>query len=225
MSKVYLIAGLGADPRIYKHIVVKGCEAIKVEWITPNETDTLETYAQKLINQYSIENNSIVIGNSLGGMLAIEIAKKIRLEKVILISSIRTTHEAPPYFKLFRAFPLYKIIPSRLFTSMVFLIEPLFGKMNQEDKWLFRDMLKKTSPVFLRWAMGACVKWDNEIIPPNTFQISSERDLVFPLKYIKDSVVVKGGSHVMIFDKADEINKILKSILENETSPVVLSER
>jgi pimeloyl-ACP methyl ester carboxylesterase len=194
-----------------------------VEWLTPDESDTLTSYAQKLIDQYSIENNSVVVGNSLGGMLAIEIAKKVSLEKVILISSIKTIYEAPPYFKLFRALPLYKIIPGRLFTSMVFLIEPLFGKMSDEDRWLFRDMLKKTSSVFLRWAMGACVKWDNKIIPPDTFQISGEKDLVFPLRYIKNTVVVKGGSHVMIFDKADEINKILKSILENETSPVVLS--
>lgn len=214
MNKVFLIPGLGADSRIYKNIYLPGYEeVVPVDWIEPAETDTLRSYAQKIILQYNITPKSIVIGNSMGGMIAIEIARAIPLEKVILISSIDSVAEAPGYFSFFRRFPVYKLIPGHLFASMVFLIEPLFGEMKQQDKMLFRDMLIKSSPIFIKWAMKAILAWDNRIVPANTYQITGDKDMVFPYKKIKDAIIVKGGTHIMIFDKAKEVNEILKRIL------------
>jgi pimeloyl-ACP methyl ester carboxylesterase len=104
MSKIFLIPGLGADTRVYNNIDLGNHEVICVDWIEPHQTDTLSTYAQKLIYQYDITPKSVVIGNSLGGMIAVEIAKIIPLDKVILISSIKTVDEAPWYFSLLRLF-------------------------------------------------------------------------------------------------------------------------
>ena len=209
-----MIPGLGADTRVYNNIDLNDYEVICVDWIEPNKTDTLATYAQKLIYQYHIIPKSIIIGNSLGGMIAIEIAKIIPMEKVILISSIKTTDEAPRYFSLLRAVPFYKPIPGKVFNFMEFLIKPFFGQMNETDNWLFRDMLKTSSPGFLKWAMDAVLKWDNKIIPPNVIQITGDKDLVFNYKKIKGAIIVKGGTHIMIFERAKEINKILKRILK-----------
>ncbi len=214
MSKVFLIAGLGADTRVYNNIDLNEDEVISVDWIIPHETDTLQTYAQKLIFQYNITPNSIVIGNSLGGMIAVEIAKILPLKKTILISSIKTVDEAPWYFSLFRTLPVYKLIPGKLFTSLGFLIKPIFGKMSAADAWLFNDMLKNSSPAFVKWAMKAVLAWDNKTIPPNVFILTGDSDHVFNYKRIKDAIIVKGGSHIMVFDKAKEINKILKRIFK-----------
>lgn len=214
MSKVFLIAGLGADTRVYNNIELEHHDVTGVDWIEPHETDTLATYAQKLIFQYHIAPGSVVIGNSLGGMIAIEIAKIIPLQKTILISSIKTIHEAPGYFAWLRAMPVYKPVPGKFFTWLGFLAKPVFGKMNDADTWLFSDMLKNSSPSFLKWAMSAVLKWDNKIVPPNVFQISGDKDLVFPYKRLKDAVIIKGGTHIMVFNKVKEINKILKRVLK-----------
>lgn len=214
MSKVFLIAGLGADTRVYNNIDLDEDEVISVDWIEPYKTDTLKTYAQKLIFQYNIIPNSIVIGNSLGGMIAIEIAKLIPLKKVILVSSIKTIDEAPWYFSFFRNLPVYKLIPGKVFTSMGFLIRFVFGKMNDADNWLFNDMLKNSSPTFVKWAMGATLHWDNKTIPPDTYIITGDKDHVFDYRRIKDAIIIKGGTHIMIFNKTKEINKILKKILK-----------
>jgi hypothetical protein len=85
MRKIFLIAGLGADTRIFNNIDLGDNDVTPVDWIEPNQHDTLVTYSQKLIHQYNITANSIVIGNSLGGMIAVEIAKLIPLNKVILL--------------------------------------------------------------------------------------------------------------------------------------------
>jgi len=214
MSKIFLIPGLGADTRVYNNIDLGSNEVICVDWIEPHQTDTLATYAQKLIYQYDITPKSVVIGNSLGGMIAVEIAKKVLLDKAILISSIKTVDESPWYFSLLRAVPFYKPIPGKMFTSMEFLIKPFFGHMNPADAWLFRDMLKNSPPVFLKWAMDAVLKWDNKTVPANIIQITGDKDLVFQYKRMKDAEIVKGGTHIMIFEKAKEINKILKRILK-----------
>ncbi|MDB5007495.1 MAG: hypothetical protein JWP45_1888 [Mucilaginibacter sp.] len=214
MSTIYLIPGLGADTRVYNNIDLGDQDVVCVDWIEPNPTDTLATYAQKLIYQYNILPKSVVIGNSMGGMIAIEIAKLIPMEKVILISSIKTIDEEPRYFTLIRSLPFYKLIPGKAFTSAEILVKPFFGHMNAEDNWLFKDMLKKSSPVFLKWAMNAVLHWGNKTIPKNTLQITGDKDIVFPIKRIKEAIVIKGGTHIMIFEKAKEVNKILKRILK-----------
>jgi pimeloyl-ACP methyl ester carboxylesterase len=214
VRKIYLIPGMGADTRIFNHIELNESDEVTcIDWIEPHKTDTLSTYAQKLIFQYYIEPNAVIIGNSLGGMLAIEMAKFMPVQKVILISSIRTVDEAPGYFKLFRKLPVYKLIPSAWMIKMRFLIRLAFGKMSAEDRWLFQDMLKNTSPTFLKWSMGAVLRWDNKTIPPNVYHMSGDKDKVFSYKKLKAAEIVKGGTHIMIFDKAKQINKILKRIL------------
>jgi pimeloyl-ACP methyl ester carboxylesterase len=212
MSRLFLIPGLGADCRIFKHLDLAGYDVVPINWIKPDETDTLTTYAQKLIDHYHITERSIVIGNSLGGMIGVEIAKIIRLEKLILISSIKTVEEVPWHFYFFRAVPVYKLIPGKVFNSMGALIKLIFGRMSEADAWLFTDMLKNTSPQFIKWAIVAMLKWDNKVVPANVIQISGDKDLVLSYK-VKDAITIKGGSHIMIFDRAGEINTILREYL------------
>lgn len=215
MIEVYLISGLGADSRLFKNIVLpSGYEVVLVDWLIPNSTDTLTTYSQKIINQYSIDEKSIVIGVSLGGMISVEIAKQVKLNKVILISSIKTDKEAPWYFKFFRSLPVYKAIPGKLMTHVGFLIKPMFGNMNANDLQLFKNMLRNSSPVFLKWAMRAALYWKNNVDFPNLYHIIGDNDLIFPYKNIKNpTAIIKDGTHIMVFDKADEINKLLEEIL------------
>lgn len=215
MTKVFLIAGMGADTRIYNRIdIPEKYEVVPVDWIESHKTDTLTTYAQKLIYQYNINPKSIVIGNSLGGMLAIEIAKKVDLQKTILISSIKTVDEAPFYFKVFRAAPIFKLFTDKMLGMVKYLVKPVIGLKNKDEYWLFRDMYEKTSCRFLRWSMGAVLLWDNKEVPDNVYHISGDRDLVFNYKRLKNATIVKGGTHLMVFDRAREINKWLKPILK-----------
>jgi pimeloyl-ACP methyl ester carboxylesterase len=215
MSKLFLIPGLGADCRIYKHIDLGNYDVVNINWIAPAKDDTLSSYAQKLIDQYQIPAQSIVIGNSLGGMIAVEIAKRITLDKVILISSIKSVNEAPWYFKFFRVTRLHHLIPTKKLTSLEFVIEYAFGGMSENDKQLFADMLKNTSPVFMKWAIDAILRWDNQTTPKNVYHITGDKDRVFPYKKINGATIVQGGTHIMIFNKSKEINTWLKNILKN----------
>lgn len=213
MGKIFLIPGLGADARIYQYIDLQGHDAVAVNWIAPEKTDTLSTYAQKLIDHYHISPGTIVIGNSLGGMIAIEIANRVELDKVILISSIKTVNEAPSSFKWYRYLPVYRLLPAKLITSMGFIVRFAFGKMSRTHQDLFISMLKNTPPKFAKWAIGAILQWDNLTLPKNVYHITGDKDMIFSYKKISGATIVRGGTHIMIFNRAKEINNWLKNIL------------
>lgn len=215
MIKVYLISGMGADERIYRNLKIDNAEVTYANWIEPDKKDTLADYAQKLINHYHITPGSVVIGTSLGGMISVEIAKKIYLRKAILISSIKTIKEEPFYFTLLRWLPVYKLIPNKLIVKLGELAKPLFGKMDSMEVYMFNSMLENTSPSFLKWSMGAVLKWKNKTVPENIYHIVGDNDYVFDHKKIKDAVIVKGGTHIMVFDKAKEINQLIAKTLNN----------
>ncbi|MFD2146857.1 hypothetical protein [Mucilaginibacter antarcticus] len=149
-------------------------------------------------------------------MIAVEIGKQIKLNKIILISSIKTRSEAPAYFNFFKAVPLYKIVRGNLVRKLGGLMRPMFGQMSEQHLWLFKDMLEKSSPKFIEWAIKAALHWDNETVPANVYHITGDKDLIFNYKRIKDATIIKGGTHIMIFDKAKQINKLLKGILKKK---------
>ncbi|HEY9004331.1 MAG TPA: alpha/beta hydrolase [Mucilaginibacter sp.] len=213
MGKIFLIPGLGADARIFQYIDLYGHEVIPISWVEPNKRDTLSTYAQKLIDYYGISPGSIVIGNSLGGMLTIEIAKRVELNKTILISSIKTKNEAPKSHIWYKYLPLYKLIPSEWLNRTGFIVRKVMGKMSKHHQELFVSMLKGTPPRFIKWALGAILHWDNQTIPPNVYHIIGDKDKIFPYKRIKGATIIKGGTHIMIYNKAKEINNWLKDII------------
>lgn len=214
MDKIYLISGLGANYRLFKHIELPGYEVVYVHWIEPEMKDTLSTYAKKLIDRYQIKAGSVVLGVSLGGILTIEIAKQVQLNKAILISSIKNSDEAPWYFSFFRNLPVYKLIPGKFFTSLGMLIKPVFGHMEKEDGLMFKSMLEDSSSTFITWAMHAVLNWQSKIMVPNVYHITGNKDMVFNYKKIKGATIIEGGTHIMVFDKAQQVNRLLKEILQ-----------
>ncbi len=146
-------------------------------------------------------------------MVAIEIAKQIPIRKTILISSIKIASEASGYFKFFKNVPVQNLIPASLYGRAGSLIRFAFGKMPEEDYRLFNDMLRNTPPAFITWAITAILNWDNKVIPANVIHIVGDKDHLFDYRKATNTIVVKGGTHIMIFNKADEINVILKNVL------------
>jgi pimeloyl-ACP methyl ester carboxylesterase len=213
MEKVFLIAGMGADVRLFKNLDLSGFDVIDAAWIDPESSDTIATYAVKLIQKYNITAQSNVIGVSLGGMFAVEIAKRVDLKNVIIISSIKTIDEAPFYYKLFRALPVYKLIPAKLMLSMGKLLKPLFSKRMGGESHLFDSMLRNTSPVFLKWSMGAALYWDGQAPQQLIHHLIGDSDLIFDYRKIKNAIVIDSGDHMMVFTRAKDLNPIVRNIL------------
>src|ERR1044071_8566207 len=89
---IYLLPGLGADERLFQYLNLGEHEVIPIHWITPTADDTIENYAAKIALQIS-GADSVLIGQSFGGIMAVEIGKIMPFQKIIIISSMVSADE------------------------------------------------------------------------------------------------------------------------------------
>jgi len=114
---------------------------------------------------------------------------------------------------VFKWLPVFAVVPARWLIKICEMLTPIFGRMYPMDAYLFNSMLQNTSPTFFRWAMDAVLKWKNRTVPPNIYHITGDNDRVFDYRKIKNASIIRGGTHVMILDRAKEINELLNKIL------------
>ena len=212
LKPIYFISGLGADRRIFQWLKADGYRPIHVEWISPDKGEAIEDYATRLREQIK-DDNPVVVGLSFGGLMAIEIAKQIPTEKVILLSSVKDRLEIPFYFKLFRIVPLHRVVPFKsLLFAFYWLAYWLFAPEGSEQKKLLKTILVETDPHFLKWALHKVVVWQNQNVPENLVHLHGKRDRIFPYRYVNPDYSIESSGHLMVMTRAEEISNLLKEL-------------
>ena len=210
MKNVYIFSGLGADKRVFQSMDFSYCNAHFVEWIMPITNENIESYANRLISQIK-HDYPVLIGLSFGGIMAVEVAKRIETKKVILIASAKNQYEIPWYYRMSGKFNLHKLIPARLMKTPNVFSYWFFGIENRTDKKVLKEILKDTDSTFLKWAINKIVQWKNEIEPKNVFHIHGTSDRILPIKYVKFDIKVNKGGHFMTLNKAEELSEIVRN--------------
>lgn len=211
--KVYFIAGLGADSRVFKHIKLPdGYEMEYLHWIKPEPKETLAHYSIRM-SEFIVKDQPFVLaGLSMGGMIASEIAKIKKPTATILFSSVATSEQLPKRFRVAQRLHLHKMVPIGLLKN-ISVFKRVFTADSKEDQQLLIDMIKTCDAAFIRWAIGAILGWRNEAVPAPLWHIHGTKDEILPFKYAKPTHAINKGNHVMILSKAAEINDILQSML------------
>ncbi|MGN6195004.1 MAG: alpha/beta fold hydrolase [Ginsengibacter sp.] len=213
MKHIYCISGFGADERVFAKLDFGNNDVHFIQWKIPEKNETLASYAKRM-QQEIVFPNPILIGLSFGGMMAIEIAKLIPVEKVILISSIRDRYELPFFMKLTAALRLNRIIPLKPYK----ILEPIenynLGVETDGEKQLLREYRKNIKQAYTDFAINEIVNWKNEWSPKNVIHIHGTNDHIFPIKYIHNpDYIINGGGHLLLMNNAEEVNQILKKEL------------
>ncbi|MDD5149009.1 MAG: alpha/beta hydrolase [Flavobacterium sp.] len=216
MSKipVYFMPGLAASSTIFERIVLTEdvFETILLEWEIPLDKETLPEYAKR-ITQKITHPNPVLIGVSFGGILVQEMAKFIDTKKVIIISSVKSNLEFPIKMKLAKTTKAYKLIPTNLLSNVESLAKFSFGpKINQRLK-LYERFLAVRDKRYLDWAVEQVILWERIVVDEKVVHIHGDADDVFPIKYIQNCIVVKGGTHIMILSKYKWLNENLPKII------------
>src|SRR6188474_3274769 len=99
MKEIYLLSGLGADKRVFDFVDFSGFNVNHIDWIEPQDNESLERYASRLLEQIKTPRPSL-IGVSFGGMVAVEIAKLMETNKIIIVSSAKTKLDIPIHFRM-----------------------------------------------------------------------------------------------------------------------------
>ena len=209
---IYLFSGLGADERVFQKLTFPGYSITFVQWVTPDEGESMLQYAERLLPQIRT-SHPILIGLSFGGMMAIEVAKLMATTQVILLSSAKNRTEIPFYFRFAGWLGLHHLLPTRLMKQASFISYWLFGAQSAKDRQLLKAILEDTDPRFLKWAINVIVHWRNQEIPESIQHIHGTNDRILPVRYVSCSNRIKGGGHLMVFNRSDEVQAILNRIL------------
>lgn len=214
---VYFMPGLAASSLIFERIALPESlfEVHLLDWELPIGDESLADYAQRMAQKIT-QPNPVLIGVSFGGILVQEMAAFLNPLKVIIISSVKTNLEFPRRMKIAKTTKAYKLIPTSIFSNMEKLSDFSFGKSIAQRLKLYERYLSVREVHYLDWAIESILLWDRTQADPNVIHIHGDTDEVFPIQYIKDCIVVKGGTHVMILSKYKWLNENLPAIILGE---------
>lgn len=205
---VYLFSGIGADSTIFMNLKLPGYHKVYINWIPALPDESLTEYACRIKDQITVEN-PYIIGLSFGGIVAVEVSKQVQVKKMVLISSVRTRDELNKKQFFFMKLGLYRIIPAAMINRANFLTYSYFGAHSLNDKRALTKLLRDTDVSFFRWALKSICYWKNKEVPERTIQIHGTADRVITSRLVHPDYRIKGGGHLMVFNKADTISKII----------------
>jgi hypothetical protein len=214
---VYFMPGLAAGPTIFENIKLpeEEFEMYFLEWFLPSENETIESYALRMTQKIT-HDNPVLIGVSFGGVLVQEMAKIIQTRKVIIISSVKSNAEFPSRFKIARNTKAYKLIPTQLLADIEKLVTYAFGdNIVTKRLKLYEKYLSVRDKHYLDWSIETILCWKQKDINESVIHIHGDADEVFPIKHIKDCIIVNGGTHIMILNKYKWMNENLPKLIVN----------
>jgi pimeloyl-ACP methyl ester carboxylesterase len=216
-KKIYLIPGLGADGRMYTPQLRVLKNAVVLEHQKPLQGETLIQYAKRLCDKVDTSKPFILIGTSLGGIIAIEMARIIHPDRVILISSVKHRGELPGWIRSMKHLRLHRLLSGDSFVRFSSAnIQRLITKRDTAVAKLLIDMHASADPDFVSWAINEVVNWGGtDDYPQGIIHIHGTRDRLFPHSRIKNAVHIKGGSHVMGLTQAQDVNAALLQALQD----------
>jgi len=214
-TPIYFVPGLAASIEIFEYLELPKdrFEIHYLEWLIPTSvSEPLSAYAKRMCERIS-HKKPILIGVSFGGVVVQEMSKIIEVKKVIIISSVKTKDELPRRLKFVKNIKAYKLFPTKAIINFESFAKYAFGDMAKKRVELYRKYLSMRDKTYLPWAVYNILHWQQETVLPNIIHIHGDADGVFPMKCIKDSIIIEGGTHVMILNKAKKISSLLIEVI------------
>ena len=217
IDTVYFISGLAADERVFRNLRVHCANKVYVRWIVPEGNESFESYLGRLEEQITERKNFALVGVSFGGIVAVELAKRLNPDCTIIISSVKHSEELPLVYKLMGRTRLAEMFPYSILLQFPALSYFFFGTQDEEERSMVRALLLSSDERILKWSVKQVLSWRNNVVPENLFHIHGTRDRTFPFWRIRKPMAVAGGSHFMVLSKAGEVSAIINDCLETVT--------
>jgi len=212
---LYLIPGLGADRRVFSRLTLPaGYRQVHLEWIRPEKGESLHAYSLRMAALIDATEPFGLIGLSMGGMVATEIAQALPARHTVLLSSATSASQLPSYERLLGRMHLERLLPGRLLRQPNPVIYWLLGAEDPESRKLVHDMQLDTDPEHFRWSLGAIPEWKNEQLPQGLIRIHGTEDRIIPIRNIPANHRIAGAGHLAVFTHAGEVSELLRRELE-----------
>lgn len=213
-THIYFVPGMAAGGEIFRNIKFPENYRVHIlEWLIPEKNESLKAYAERMARRIQ-EKNPILIGVSFGGVVVQEMNDFLEVKKLIIISSVKSKSELPRRMKLASLTKAYKLIPTGLVLSADDLTKYSIGPKTKKRLSLYQEYLHVRDKQYLNWALEKMITWGKKEKLQDVIHIHGEKDVVFPIKYIDQCEVIKGGTHIMILNRGREISQKLLEIFK-----------
>lgn len=214
---VFLFPGQGSDHRLFKNLVLPdGYDTVNVSYPIPDKGEGLHSYALRFLPEIDTTVPFVLMGVSLGGMICTELSDTLSPVKTIVISGAKTCLELPGRYTFNRTVPLNRIVPKGLIKASARLLQGIVEPDRKHDKETFKSMLKEKDPLYLKRTVDMITHWQRITYPDRIVHIHGNNDHTIPVKNVKVDYLVEGGSHMMMITRAEEINGLVREILQEE---------
>lgn len=211
---VYFMPGMAANSSIFEFIDLPE-DTFKMhflKWLIPKKEESLKSYTDRM-NRYIKHENAVLVGVSFGGIIVQEMAKSLKLKRLIIISSVKCRAELPSRMRFAASTGLYKIIPTSLLDYVDHFEKIAVGDFIKKRAKLYRQYLSVRNQRYLNWAIKNMVLWECEEVNKDLIHIQGDKDEIFPIKNISDCITVKDGTHIMILNRFRWFNKYLPELI------------
>ena len=208
--RLYLIPGTGADERLFQALDLRGYDTVNVRLPVAGPRETMAAYAARVAReQIDTTRPFAMVGVSLGGMVATELAEQLSPEHVVIVASAKTRRELPPGYRLARYLPLYRIVGGRTVRWFTKRLQPVVEPMAEPQRDLFVDMIYAKDPRFLQRAVGLMVRWARTEAPAGITHVHGTEDKTLPYRHVAPDLVVRGEGHMLTYSRPEVVEWVL----------------
>ena len=211
-APIYAIPGMGVDGRIFRELRLDRPIEI-LEWMAPcGERESLQAYARRLAEPLP-DHPFLMMGLSFGGVICQEIARIKPVKGVVLLSSIRDQSGLPWYMELMQKIPYYQLSRGDWRIKSMPYWGPIFGLKDKAEIAFLQDLFSDFSVLYRMWAIKSLVHWQKpaEIEDLPLFHIHGSKDEIFAARLQTPDVLIKGGTHSMVFQRAEEVSRAIQA--------------
>ncbi len=172
-----------------------------LDWSIDSECTSIAGLAREIIAMAEIGKRDALIGSSLGGMVACEIAKQVAVDRLFLIGSAVSPNEISGFLRMLH--PLVDLTP-------LAFVQGLSGKLPSE----IGNMFSEADPTFVRGMCRAVFTWDGyEASATPLHRIHGRHDRVIPPP--ASGATLLDGGHLIAMSHAKACVEWVSDILES----------
>ena len=196
---IHALPGMGADQRMYPDPWNSLPDFVPHDWIRHSGEKTLAEVARSMCEQRGICDGDLLVGSSLGGMVACEIAKIRKIPELYLVGSAVSREEVNPLLELLH--PLAKVAP-------INWLQMSAAKFPSD----LAQMFASGEPSFIRAMCEAVFDWNGlGQTETRVLRIHGQRDLVIAPP-AKVDLLIDGGHLISMSHATDCVEFIRRNI-------------
>ena len=207
---IHAIPGMGADRRMYPAPWSSLPDFSAHDWVHHSDERSLAEVARSMCEARGIQDGDVIVGSSLGGMVACEMTKIRSIPALYLVGSAVRKEEVSRILAILH--PLVRVAP-------IEWVRFSAGKVPMEIAQMFAGI--ETS--FVRTMCSAIFEWDGlGTTSTKVFRIHGKHDLVIPPPRQVDLSL--DGGHLISMTHAEECAAFVKAnemVQRTGASPLV----